>query len=170
MIRFKSHFKKGLLFILCVCCFFSCVNDPVGEDYFNDTAKIKGGEKPSEPVILEYSQCEYDVTFTFCCKTEVQGEDTVCLNDVDSCGTDADGDVLTYYLYVSDIDPAELDESDFYNLYFLYNEVSISEPLTITSSSDTVFHFWLTAWDGGRQSDKSNIVSITFPSETACPE
>ncbi len=164
------------IFLKCIMIFtlltVSCLNDPVGEDYFNDTSRIKGGEKPDTPAIwidtsdpVYPNQCENQVTFKFCCN-----ESGACINDADSCGTDAEGNEQSFYLYASSADPSGFEPSDFFNLYYLYGEVLITEDMTITYNGSATFYFWLTAWDGGRQSDQSNVVAVTFPSATACPE
>ena len=123
-----------------------CINQPVGEDYFNDTDKIKGKNKPTAPSITDIVACDNEITIAF---TE---------------STDPDGDDLVYLVYYSLSDPAEFeDESEFYNPIRLVGVVEVVEDAVFYSNISGIIYFWMTAYDGGRESDHSAWDWVDIP-------
>jgi len=147
--------KKVIYTLTLTIAFFvtSCFSDPVHEDYFFDLSKIKGGNKPDSPVIVSLESCENSVTINF------TGSD----GDVD-----VDGDSLIYVICYSADNPENFsDDKEYYNPLRVVAAVNSADPVELYSRNGGTFYFWLTAYDGGRESDHSNVLSITV-SAAAC--
>ncbi|HDP80110.1 MAG TPA: hypothetical protein ENN21_04630 [Spirochaetes bacterium] len=143
-------------------CWACAVESPVEGDYFNNLSRIKGGEKPTPPEIQGVTLLagrELQITFT-----------SAPANDPDT-GTN---DNLLYFVYYADGDlpPDFSDESYYYSeeYYLGYVRESdwIGDPKDITGIyvSEAFagrLHFWMTSWDGGRESDRSNFGSVDIP-------
>ena len=161
---------------------FSCLDDPVAEDYYNNINLIKGKTRPQAPCIAVNNDetCEYTVQFDVGCLKDLNGtptpddeSDDTCVYTVDDCESDSDGDFLNYYLYVTSDDPAPITDFDYYSTLYLWMPVYLGVPNPnnkVTSSSDATFYFWAASWDGGRLSNHSDVVEVSFPSATACSE
>jgi len=164
----------------------TCLDDPVAEDYYNNIDLIKGKTRPQPPCIAVNTDetCEYTVQFDVGCLKDLnitptpddETDDTCVYKytvDDEDCDFDSDGDPLLYYLYVSSSDPTGITDFDYYSAFYLYNEVYLGVPNPnnkATAISDNTFYFWAASWDGGRLSNHSAVVPVTFPSATACPE
>ncbi len=173
----KNNNSAGLLlsallvagmFVLC-----GCVDDPVAKDYYNDLDKIKGGQKPTPPVVgsinLEpLSGDGYPVVVEFSSDGNDGPEGPDGAYDPDS-GTNNN---LSYFIYGSTTDPASFgDPSGYYDDQYYIGYVTDVEAgddpkevtIYISSAFTGVIWFWITSWDGGRESDHSNVDSVTIP-------
>lgn len=135
-----------------------CINEPVNEDYFLDINKVNGKNKPAPaPVIDTITWDGSRITIDFTSTTAVG---TI---DPDS-GT---ADNLFYLFYWSSGDPANFaDESLYYDeLYFLgyITHADLGGVMIITVNPGEYrgrIYFWMTAHDGGRESDHSTAKYI----------
>lgn len=133
----------------------ACIQDPVDDDYFLDIDRVKGGLKPEPaPVINSVTQSGDDINIDF------SGTTTT---DPDT-GSDEN---LTYLFYWSSGNPVEFSEESLYydERYFLgYVEHADLGGVKIVSVDPGGYtgriYFWMTAYDGGRESDHSNVISI----------
>jgi len=164
---------RGALLCLAMACFcWACaVESPVEGDYFNDLSRIKGGEKPSPPVIETVSllpENELKITFDSDGADGPTGPDGAYDPDT---GTNEN---LIYFLYYSsgEVPPSFPDESDYYSEEYYVGYVREADfsgdPKDITGlyvnpAFSGALHFWMTSWDGGRESDRSNFGSVDIP-------
>ena len=134
-----------------------CVNDPVDENYFNDIDRIKGGQKPTPEPILDSVTATYDApSGLYEIEINFSSTDTI---DPDT-GT---ADNLRYYIYYSFTDPLEFaSENEFYDKTRLLGYIDQSafgtDPKIVYVYSEPLgktVYFWITAYDGGRESDRS---------------
>ncbi len=155
----------AVLLVLSVAVMTGCVNDPVPPDYYNDIDKIKGGEKPDPPPVLDSITVDpltgdgYPVIINFSSSAVVDPES----------GGNAN---LLYFFYASTSDPANFDDpSDYYDEYYYIGYTTEAEmgpdPKDVTVYVSSGFSgeiwFWITAYDGGRESDHSNVDSVFIP-------
>ena len=134
-----------------------CVNDPVDENYFNDIDRIKGGEKPTPEPILDGVTATYDAPSGLY-EIEIDFDSTFTTDP--ETGT---ADNLRYYIYYSFTDPLEFEsESEFYDKTRLLGYIDQSafgtDPKIVYVYSEPLgktVYFWITAYDGGRESDRS---------------
>jgi hypothetical protein len=151
---------RGFIFIMALVVFtaLSCgINEPVDDDYFDNINRIKGGQKPTPDPIIDTVTATYDPPSGLY-EIEIDFSST---NTIDPDTGTADN--LRYYIYYSFTDPLEFEsDSDYYDetrrlgyidqsafggglkIVYIY-----SEPL------GRRVYFWITAYDGGRESDKS---------------
>ena len=134
--------------------------DPVDMDYFNDLDKVKGHEKPTPPAINSIAKTAADeliINFT-----------TAGAIDPDTGGNDH----LVYFFYVSSANPYSFDDPrEWYDERYYLGSVAEAEfsgdpkdvVVFIDPEFDGTLHFWITSYDGGRESDHSNVVSISLP-------
>ena len=134
-----------------------CVNDPVDENYFNDIDRIKGGQKPTPEPILDSVTATYDAPSGL---YEIE----INFNSTDTIDPDTGtADNLRYYIYYSFTDPLEFEsESEFYDKTRLLGYIDQSafgtDPKIVYVYSEPLgktVYFWITAYDGGRESDRS---------------
>lgn len=144
--------------------FVSCIHDPVGGGYYLDVEKIKGGEKPTPPAIQTV-------------ETDVADPLVIIITFTSSGAIDPDtgnNSGLYYFIYYLDADPAFFeDEGEYYNSVYYVGYTSEAafngkDPKSvIVGKVNPAFHgalyFWMTSYDGGRESDHSNVVSIVIP-------
>jgi len=173
----KINNSAGLLLsaLLLVGIFFvcGCVDDPVGKEYYNDLDKIKGGQKPTPPVLDSLSLKPltgdgYPVVVTFSSDGNDGPEGPDGAYDPDS-GTNNN---LSYFFYASTTDPASFsDASSYYDELYYIGYITDAEagvdPKDVTIYIHSGFSgeiwFWITSWDGGRESDHSDVESVTIP-------
>ena len=137
-----------LIFIILVSC---SIDDPVSNDYFNDLNRVKGKNAPGVPNITSVTACNNVITINY---TEA---------------TDPDGDELSYVFYYSFTDPSAFAVEDFYDpLRIAGLSSDDGGDVEFTTGYAGVIFFWLTAYDGGRESDHSPVVSVAVPGQS-CP-
>lgn len=131
-----------------------CIHEPVDEDYYLDIEKVHGKNKPAPPPVIQNITREDVIVIDF------SGTATI---DPDT-GT-ADG--LYYLVYASADDPAHFSsELQYYDgLYYLgyVAHKDLNGDFTIRVDVGNYrgdAYFWMTAYDGGRESDHSNVVYI----------
>ena len=136
-----------LLFMLLV--FMSCAfEDPVDSDYYMDVDLIKGKNKPGVPSIQEISVCENDVQITF------------------TGTTDPDGDEITYLFYYSFENPENFsDGSEYYSILRLFGYAEDEGSISVRFTLDGLVYLWITAFDGGRESDHSEVWEVVLPGD-----
>jgi hypothetical protein len=92
--------NKSIIFFMAIALATGCLHEPVDEEYYNDLAKIKGGQKPTPPILNYNSQQSltiegHTITLKFWTDTgETYDPDT---------GTNEN---LYYLVYISATDPA----------------------------------------------------------------
>lgn len=131
-----------------------CIHEPVNEDYYLDIEKVRGKHKPAPPPLIKSITQEDVVVIDF------SGTATI---DPDT-GT-ADG--LYYLVYASAVDPANFSsELQYYDGLYYIGYVAHKDlkgdftmRVNITNYRGDAY-FWITAYDGGRESDHSNVVHI----------
>ena len=136
-----------LLTILCAC----NIHEQVDDEYFSSIDRVKGKNKPAAPVAPTVACCERSISVTI------------------TASTDEDGDGLSYLLYASREDLSAFDVTSYYDEFYIVGVVSdIAEPIEFYTSDTGNIFFWCTAFDGGRESDHSEVVSVSVPG-LACP-
>jgi hypothetical protein len=166
----RNHHPAWRLVLLSLLVLSCAVDEPVGPDYYNDIAKIKGGQKPTTPEILPpilfTAPDEITITFSSDGSDGPGGPDGAY--DPDSNSNEG----LYYLFYGSETDPSTFpDEREYYSeLYYIgYTlEADFSgDPKDVSVFVNQAFHgllyFWITSYDGGRESDHSNVASVLVP-------
>lgn len=120
-----------------------CVNEaPVGSDYYADNSRIAGGAAPGSPV-LSYNSSELEFTWSA---------------SIDPDTGDEAGIYYLYY-YFNEI-PA-----DPYHVDYLIAVINTDDGRKATLSSEITrsgsHYFAVTGYDGGRESEISNIITVT---------
>lgn len=160
---------RFILLILSIIIFsgfsISCTHDPVDDSYFLDINKIKGGEKPEPPPVLTSA----DIILP--CSINSDGDEVCDIKfdfSVDGTSDPESGtnENLIYYFYYSFTDPADFtDPGAWYDEMQLFHQIAHtdlsagSDPRSITVTVSDVnkrVYFWITAYDGGRESDHSD--------------
>lgn len=137
--------------------------DPVEENYFDDINKVKGKYKPDPAPALDSINYSYnaperanEIVLNFSSTTTV---------DPDT-GTNAD---LVYFFYYSHDDPAGFpDPGDFYDVtYYIgftpesdFSGSPVVREVSVLSRYAGRLYFWITAYDGGRESDHSSVLYV----------
>ncbi len=137
-------------------CVSFCAHDPVDEDYFMTLDRVRGGDKPAPaPVIKSIAQSGEYVVFDF--------------SDTTTVDPDTGSAAGLYYLfYGSTSDPALFEDPLLYydGLYYLgYIEHARLTTLVVTvliGDYHGPAYFWMSAHDGGRESDHSNVIYIAL--------
>ncbi len=137
---------------------FSCAHDPVSEEYYLDIGRVRGGEKPSPPPCIDGAVMDgTDIAIEFNCTRTI---------DPDT----GNADNLTYVFYWSSEDPALFPgELSYYDELFYLGAVAHADAgpdmkvRVNPGGYRGVIYFWMTAHDGGRESDHSNVVHIAVP-------
>lgn len=134
--------------------------DPVDMGYFDDLNKVKGHEKPSPPAVNSITKTASDeLTINFT---------TAGAFDPDTGGNDH----LVYFFYASSVNPYSFgDPREWYDERYYIGGVAEADfggdpkdvVVVIDPEFDGTLHFWITSYDGGRESDHSNAVSISLP-------
>lgn len=152
-----GNIHRGFLAAVCfmllsMICF--CAEEPVARDYFMNPELLKGGEKPSPaPVITGLSESGEYVVVDF------TGTMTI---DPDT-GSSAD---LIYFFYGTTDHPDSFgDPAVYYDDYYYIGGI---EDAGLTEKKVAVYvgsyagraYIWMTAFDGGRESDHSNVQEI----------
>jgi len=140
---------------------FSCAHEPVPEDYYLDISRVRGGEKPAPaPCIDKAEMGGADIIIDFNC--------TKTAGTVDPESGTADN--LYYLFYWSSGNPSlftsELSYYDelYYLGYVAHADVASDMKVSVDPGEYRgIIYFWMTAHDGGRESDHSNVVNITVP-------
>ncbi|TAL39190.1 MAG: hypothetical protein EPN93_02295 [Spirochaetes bacterium] len=167
----KTDLTIFAVFLLVIALSGCSIDSPVGEEYFNDLDKVDGGEKPGPPNLLSASVLDDKLTLTF--NTDPTDGIPVPVETLDpETGTN---DNLYYLVYYWDQDPATgLSEPEYYSvLYYIgyVRESDYTDPDT-TNKGVTFFvnpafsgrlWFWMTSYDGGRESDHSNVEFVDVP-------
>lgn len=144
---------SGLLFLISHC----TTNSPVDINYYSDDSRILGGLKPSAPVLnpIDYNGGARTLTFT----VSIDPDSTPVPNQV----------VQVYYLYhYFQSVPAQMTDVAYYldasNTPGSYDFLKCTSFCTdkFVFSSGT-HYFAMTGFDGGRESDPSNVISFTIP-------
>ncbi len=161
----KNKITGFLAALLAACVLVACsVDSPVSGDYFNDLDKVKGGEKPGAPTIVAGGV------------TQPQPDEIKIAFQTESITDPETGsnDNLYYLIYYWDENPATGfdDPREYYSAYYYLGYVKDSDysgtdPKEVSFSLNPNFHgtlwFWMTSYDGGRESDHSNVESIIIP-------
>jgi hypothetical protein len=150
-------YKKSILFIFSfvfLLSALSCIHDPVDEDYYLDINKVHGIQKPEPPPVINTIVQQDVIVIDF------SGTTTI---DPDT--GNADG--LYYLVYASQDNPAYFSSELMYydGLYYLgyVAHQDLTEGLRVRVDVGDYrgdAYFWMTAYDGGRESDHSNVVYI----------
>jgi hypothetical protein len=154
---FKGRRYILLLIPLALAALFCGINEPVDGDYFNDLDRIKGGEKPTPEPIIDSVTATYD---------DSSGLYEIEINFDSTFTTDPDtgtADNLRYYIYFSFTDPLEFEsESEYYDetrrLGYIDQSDFGTDPKIVYIYTEPLgkrVYFWITAYDGGRESDYS---------------
>jgi len=132
-----------------------CINEPVDEDYFLDINKVKGMNKPAPAPVIDtvtWDGSKIIVDFT-----------TTSTTDPDSGAADN----LFYLFYWSSGDPALFtDELLYYDELYYIGYIAHADLVGVKKINVNPgnyrgrIYFWMTAHDGGRESDHSNVVFI----------
>lgn len=154
---FKGRRYIFLLLPMMLAVLFCGINEPVDEDYFNDLDRIKGGQKPTPAPIIDSVTATYDAPSGLY-EIEIDFKNTTT-TDPDT-GT---ADNLRYYIYYSFTDPLEFaSESEYYDetrrLGYIDQSTFGTDPKIVYITSEPLgrtVYFWITAYDGGRESDRS---------------
>lgn len=155
--------NKSIIFFLAIALATGCLHEPVDEEYYNDLAKVKGGQKPTPPVDLSISIEGHTITLKF-------WTDTGKTYDPDT-GTNEN---LYYLVYISATDPALFtDPKLYYDIRYYVGYVAekdfeaVPGPKVVTINISSSYHgpvyLWMTSHDGGRESDHSEVVSDMIP-------
>lgn len=152
----RLFIRSATIAMVVFAAFISCVQDPVGDDYFLDPGRVKGGEKPSPPPVIssivrsgEFVVIDFTTTATIDPDTGSSGN-------------------LFYLFYGATQDPESLcDPLRYYDERFYLGYVEDAK-----APGKTVFveigdytgnaWFWMSAHDGGRESDHSNVFAVTL--------
>jgi hypothetical protein len=165
----KRRNKLKLFLIICLLAVqgLSCsFHDPVGEDYYFNTSRIKGGEKPSPPPVISAVTASPNQEIGVDIKIDFSGTVTI---DPDTGSADN-----LYYLFYWSVDDPSLftDEGSFYDYWYLYGFISHAKlvnigggPMETNVTIEKVIYqgrlfFWMTAVDEGRETDHSAVVYI----------
>ncbi len=130
----------------------ACVHDPVGDDYFLDIEKVNGKNKPAPaPVIDSVTWDGSRISIDFTSTSTIDPDTGVADN-------------LFYLFYWSSGDPANFNSESLYydELYYIgyVAHADLGGSMIITVNPDDYrgrIYFWMTAHDGGRESDHSNV-------------
>lgn len=140
---------KRILTIFALCALVSqcTLRDTLDTTYFDDLNNVVGGEKPTAPVISSFNY-PTDTTLSWSTSTDPDSEP-------------ADQAVQFYfvYYYLNSVPSDNSKYNDEYLLFTIENSTSISLS-NITFPSGTSY-FGVTGYDGGRESEISNIVSFS---------
>ena len=148
MIISRAAVSASALFICIVGCTF---HDSVNDDYFSTVDRVKGGNKPVTPAQPVVTACGNVLSVTM------------------TAVPDPDGDQLFYNIYATPESVACFGLYDFYDPEWLIALVyDITDPVSLLANSAGIYTFWYTAYDGGRESDHSPVVTVTTPGST-CP-
>ncbi len=160
--------NKSIVFFLAIALATGCLHEPVDEEYYNDLAKIKGGQKPTPPVDVSITINGHTIELSF--YTDKVDNGNLVTYDPDT-GTNEN---LYYLVYISTTDPALFtDPKLYYDIRYYVGYVAESDfeagidpkEITINVSSSYRGHvyLWVTSHDGGRESDHSEVVSGEIP-------
>ncbi|HQO02317.1 MAG TPA: hypothetical protein PLI62_08615 [Spirochaetota bacterium] len=140
--------------VLVLCPFCFCADDPVDRDYFMNPELVKGGAKPAPaPVIAALSENGDYVVVDF------TGTATV---DPDT-GLSTE---LVYLFYGTTTHPDSAgNRADYYDDYYRLGSIKHSgltelKVAVYVGSYTGRAYIWMTAHDGGRESDHSNVMEI----------
>ncbi len=145
---------KVLCVSLVLCSLCMCAEEPVGRDYFMNPELLKGGEKPfPAPVIAGLTESGDYVVVDF------TGTATI---DPDT-GSSTE---LVYFFYGTTENPVNFgDPVMYYDEYYYLGGIAHDD---LTEQKVSVYvgsyagraYIWMTAYDGGRESDHSNVFEI----------
>lgn len=134
-----------------------CIDEPVDDDYFLDIGRVRGINKPSPAPVIDsvtWNGSEIIIDFT---STSTVDPDT---------GT---ADNLFYLFYWSSGEPALFPSELLYydELYYIgyIARADLGGSMDINVDPGDYrggIYFWMTAHDGGRESDHSNVVFISI--------
>jgi hypothetical protein len=157
------NFLYVLLFFLFA---LSCAEEPVADDYFLDPDRILGKNSPLSPVIIGTESCFDSAAERYNLTIDFNDENNTV---VDGTGYDSDGDRLIYMLFYSYTDPAGFSEDEYYSeeRYCCYKaDITPLQPVSHISGN---IWLWMTAYDGGRMSDRSEILSHAISTDECVP-
>lgn len=122
----------------------SCLKNEIPADYYEDTNKIKGGEKPEAVTLFEFDFTDQKMDWS------------------DSTDPDVGETVTQYYIFCySEYIP----ENIYDERYILFSVDGNSEAnLSNYDIADGNYYFMVTAFDGDRISEKSNFINIHIDS------
>jgi len=154
---------KSIVFFLAIALATGCMHEPVDEDYYNDISKVKGGEKPTPPVILSMTIESHVITLQF-------ATDTGATYDPDT----GSNENLYYLVYISAENPANFtDPKLYYDVRYYVGYVAETDfepgvdPKVVTIKISSSYHgtvfLWMTSHDGGRESDHTDVLEGLIP-------
>ncbi len=133
----------------------ACIQEPVDDDYFLDIDRVKGGLKPGPAPVIDSVAPSGDDIIIYFSSTTTKDPDT---------GSDEN---LMYLFYWSSGNPVDFsEESLYYDKRYLLGYVEHADLGGVNTVSVDPgeytgrIYFWMTAYDGGRESDHSNVVFI----------
>jgi hypothetical protein len=147
----------GLLLFMQAC----SISGPVDGDYFSTEDRIRGGQQPTPPSILSLT---------------LSGPDSLIISFSSAGAVDPDSGAnegLYYFLYLSKTNPRGFgSEAEYYSFEHYLNYVAESDfsadpkELSLKINPDYTGNafFWMTSYDGGRES----IYSEQPPAGPAC--
>ncbi|MCX8124630.1 MAG: hypothetical protein N3F66_10795 [Spirochaetes bacterium] len=159
------NLKNNITFlILAIALATGCLHEPVDEEYYNNLAKVKGGQKPTPPVDISITIDGHTIELTF--YTDKLDNGNLVTYDPDT-GTNEN---LYYLVYISATDPALFTDPTLYydiRYYVGYTAETDFDPgvdpkvvaIKVSSSYHGPVYLWMTSHDGGRESDHSEVVS-----------
>ncbi|MCX7678154.1 MAG: hypothetical protein N2316_02950 [Spirochaetes bacterium] len=147
-------FLRWAIAFVCALQCIQCVHDPVDEEYYLDINRIKGKNKPQPPpVITTISQVGNEIIIDFSGTTTIDPDTGSAEN--------------LYYLFYAAFENPEFfyDERMYYDSLYYVGFVAHKDLVTYrvridvgNYTGDT--YWWMTAYDGGRESDHSNVAYI----------
>jgi len=155
--------NKCILIFWAIALATGCLQEPVDEEYYNDHAMVKGGQKPTPPVNLSMSIANHIITLQF-------ETDTGATYDPDT----GSNENLYYLVYISGTNPAQFgDPKLYYDIKYYVGYVAESDfepgldPKSVTIQVSSSYHgpvyLWMTSHDGGRESDHTEVLNDTIP-------
>lgn len=160
--------NKSIIFLLAIALATGCLHEPVDEEYYNDLAKVKGGQKPTPPVDISISIIDHTIELTF--YTDKVDNGNLVTYDPDT----GSNENLYYLVYISATDPTYFsDPKLYYDIRYYVGYVAekdfeaVPGPKVVTIKISSSYHgpvyLWMTSHDGGRESDHSEVVSGVIP-------
>jgi len=99
---------KSIVFFLAIALATGCLHEPVDEEYYNDLSKVKGGQKPTPPVIVSLTVSDHTLELKF--NTDQTENGNLITYDPDT----GSNENLYYLVYISATDPANFTDPKLY--------------------------------------------------------
>ncbi|MEW6525474.1 MAG: hypothetical protein AB1444_02245 [Spirochaetota bacterium] len=160
--------NKCILIFWAIALATGCLQEPVDEEYYNDLAKVKGGQKPTPPVDITMTINNHVITLSF--YTDKMDNGQLRTFDPDT----GSNENLYYLVYISGTNPAQFgDPKLYYDIKYYVGYVAESDfepgldPKSVTIQVSSSYHgpvyLWMTSHDGGRESDHTEVLNDIIP-------